>query len=663
MPPASLTATIDEASALLARDAAAAERLARGVLAAAPSDPRAQLILASALRRQGRFETARKVLAPLASAFPQAALTQYELGVTLAALGDRAGGAAALRRAVALRRDQPEAWKALGDLLFAAGDMGGAEAAFREHARASVRDPALAPAAEALFLGQAAVAAQLLRARRAAQPRDAAALQMLGQAAAQLGDLDEAEACLRRCLDLEPGLDGARFDLADVLFRQQQAAAALALVGELLAQDPADAAYRNLQAACLGMLGEYDQAIAIYQGLLADYPNHPQIWLNLGHALRTVGRRAEAIEAYSRSVAQAASFGEAYWSLANLKTSAITPDLEAAIGRELQRPDLATDDRLHLCYALGKALEDRGDAAGAFARYAEGARLRRAALRYDAEDATALKRRAQALFTEAFFAERATGGSASNAPIFIVGLPRSGSTLVEQILASHSQVEGTMELPDIGLIARDLIRQRGGGDAARYPDLLAELTAAERTDLGQLYLERTQVQRKLGRPFFIDKMPNNFHHLGLIQLILPKARIIDARRHPLASGFSAFKQHFAHGQAFSYDLTDLGRYYRDYVELMAHIDAVAPGRVCRVIYEDLVEDTEHQVRGLLDRCGLEFEPSCLAFHETQRAVRTVSSEQVRRPIYREGLEQWRAYEPWLGDLKAALGPVMDDWRG
>jgi tetratricopeptide (TPR) repeat protein len=662
MPPGSLTAAIEQASAQLASDAAAAERQARGVLIQAPADPRALLILGSALRRQGRFEAARSILEPLAGAHPQAALTQYELGVTLAALGDPAEGIAALRRAVAVRRDLPEAWKALGDLMFAAGDARAAEAAFREHVRASVRDPRLAPAADALFAGEAALAAERLMAHLNAWPADTAALQMLGQATAQLGDLDQAEARLTACLSLDPGLDGARFDLADVLFRQQHATAALAHIDELLARDPGDPAYRNLKAACLGMIGEYDAAIALYEALLADYPNHPRLWLNQGHALRTVGRRAEAVAAYSRSIALAGGFGDAYWSLANLKTSAIGAELEAAMARELQRPDIVADDRLHLHYALGKALEDRGDPAGAFEHYSQGARLRREDLHYDADESTALMRRSKALFTTDFFAARAGAGSPSNAPIFIVGLPRSGSTLVEQILASHSQVEGTMELPDIGLIAHDLIRG-AGGEAARYPQLLAGLEAARLAELGEAFLARTQVQRKLGRPFFIDKMPNNFHHIGLIQLILPNARIIDARRHPLGSGFSAFKQHFSYGHAFSYDLTDLGRYYRDYVELMAHFDRVLPGRIHRVIYEDLVEHTEREVGRLLAHCGLPFEASCLAFHENARAVRTVSSEQVRRPIYREGLDQWRAYEPWLGPLKAALGPALEAWRG
>jgi tetratricopeptide (TPR) repeat protein len=447
-----------------------------------------------------------------------------------------------------------------------------------------------------------------------------------------------------------------------VLFHQQMAAEAIPHIGELLAREPNDPAYRNLQAACLGMVGEYGPAIEIYERLLADYPKHPRIWLNYGHALRTVGRHDDAVAAYRQCIALAPGLGDAYWSLANLKTAAVPAGLEAAMRDQLARSHLAADDRLHLHYALGKTLEDRGDAAGAFVQYSAGAALRRRDLRYDADETTALKDRSVALFTPAFFSPRTDAGSPSEAPIFIVGLPRSGSTLVEQILASHSRVEGTMELPDIAFIAQGLMRLPADHPGTPYPDVLASLDAGQLSTLGEAYIERTRIQRKSDRPFFVDKMPNNFHHIGLIQLILPNARIIDVRRHPLGSGFSAFKQHFAHGHAFSYDLADLGRYYRDYVALMAHFDAALPGRIHRVIYEDLVEDTEREVLRLLDYCKLPFEPGCLKFYENVRAVRTVSSEQVRRPIFREGLEQWRAYEPWLDPLKTALGPALEGWR-
>ncbi|MDB5477311.1 MAG: hypothetical protein JWP49_2822 [Phenylobacterium sp.] len=657
-----LAATIARASEALAADPALAERLANSILKTAPTDPRALLVLASARRRQGDALAARALLAPLAEAHPGAAHTHYELGMALAALGETAPSIAALRQAVGLRRELAEAWRGLGDQLFQAGDAAGAEAAYAEFARASVRDPALRPAAEAIFEGRLDVAEDLLRRRLAVQPADVAALHMLAEVSTRAGRDGDAERLCAQCVELDPDFHAARFSYAMALFRQQKGAAALPHLERLLARDGRDPAYRNLMAACLCLVGDYDRAIAIYEALLTDYPRQAGIWLNYGHALRTLGRREDAVTAYHRCLALAPGLGEAYWSLANLKVRQILPKEEAAMEMQLGRPDLGAEDRLHLHYALGKAQEDRGEYAASFENYARGAELRRLELRYDAEASHALMRRSKALFTEAFFEAHAGGGSRSDAPIFIVGLPRSGSTLVEQILASHSRVEGTMELPDIAFIARRLDRGAEPANPRPYPEALADLDRGAATALGDDYVAGVQVHRRLGRAFFIDKMPNNFHHIGLIQLILPRARIIDARRHPLGSGWSAFKQHFAHGHAFSYDLSDLGRYYRDYVELMAHVDAVLPGRIHRVIYEDLVENTEHEVRRLLTYCGLAFEPGCLTFYENDRAVRTVSSEQVRRPIFRDGLDQWRRYEPWLGDLKAALGPALETWR-
>ncbi|MBS0412621.1 MAG: sulfotransferase, partial [Proteobacteria bacterium] len=459
-----------------------------------------------------------------------------------------------------------------------------------------------------------------------------------------------------------PDFDGARFSYAHILYQRQKAAEALPHVERLLARDPRDAAYRSLMAACLTLVGEFKRVNALYEGLLADYPQQSRIWLNYGHILRTVGRRDDAVAAYRRCIELAPDLGDAYWSLANLKVETFSAEQRAVMEAQLRRPDVADEDRLHLHYALGKALEDEGEAEASFAHYARGADIRRRAAPYRAQDTTALMERTRALFTPDFLAARAGSGDPAPDPIFIVGLPRAGSTLVEQILASHSQVEGTMELPDLGLIAQDLdedARRLG----RRYPDVLDSLEPAGLAALGARYLDSTRIHRKLGRPFYIDKMPNNFLHTGLIHLILPNARIIDARRHPMASCFSAFKQHFAEGQDFTYDLTDLGLYYHDYVALMAHFDAVLPGRVHRVIYEDMVEDAEGQIRRLLDYCGLPFEEGCLNFHRNGRAVRTVSSEQVRRPIFREGLDQWRRYDPWLGPLRTALGPALDDWRG
>jgi predicted Zn-dependent protease len=654
MDPATLKATIDRAAALLASDPPGAERAVRSALQGAPRDPSGNLILASALRRQGKATAALAILEPLARAFPRAALTQYELGAALADVGKTEPAIAALRTATSLDRENAEAWRALGALLFDVGDGRGAEAANAEHRRALVRDPRLRPAAEALHQGRIAEAEALLRPIATANPNDLAAVVLLADAYARQARHADAAMLLAHVLERAPLDDEARFQLATALFHQQKAADALPHLERLIAAEPDNAAYQNLLAGCLALLGEFGQAMALYDRMLRAHPNQPQIWLNYGHALRTVGRSDEAVAAFRRCIGFDPSLTEAYLGLANLKVATFTDDEVAAMRAIAARPQLALADRQQLAFALGKALEDRGDFAASFASYAAGAALRHVETPYDAAAFTARTERSAALFTAAFFAARPGFGADAPDPIFIVGLPRSGSTLIEQILASHSAVEGTMELPDTGFIADDL-----GAD----PDAIAGLAAQQAKALGERYIASTRSQRKLGRPLFVDKMPNNFQHLGLIQLILPHAKIIDARRHPLATGFSAFKQHFAQGQAFSYDLGDLGRYYRDYVALMAHFDTALPGRVCRVIYEDLVEDTEGQVRRLLDHLGLPFEPGCLAFHETERAVRTVSSEQVRRPIFREGLDQWRNVEPWLGPLKAALGPALESWRG
>ncbi len=660
--PGSIAAAIDEAARLLATSPAMAEQRARTILEAAPRDPRALLILASARRRRGDHAAALGLLEPLARAHPGAARTYYELGLARAGSGDREGGVAALRQAVSLNRELAEAWRALGDELFRCGDVAGSEAAFAGHRRATLHDPRLKAVADALTAEAPERAEALLAAYLAEQPHDIAALQLMGETLGELNRYVDAERVLGHALALDPGFDGARFTLAGVLFQQQKAAEAVAHLRRLLAADGRDPAYRNLLAACLSLVGDLDEVDRLYRELLAEYPDQPRIWLNHGHALRTVGRFEGAVAAYRRCIALSPGLGDAYWSLANLKLAAFSDAEVAAIGEQLSRPGLPKGDRLHLHYALGKALEDRRDYAGSFEHYAAGAALQRQQVRYSADRTTEDMREACALFTPAFFAARSGAGSQAHDPIFVVGLPRSGSTLVEQILASHPDVEGTMELPDIGLIARSL-GEPGAESVVEPLEAIARLDAGGFERLGARYLDATRVHRKLGRPRFIDKMPNNFQHVGLIHLILPRATIIDVRRHPLGAGFSVFKQHFAQGQSFSYDLTDLGRYYRDYVELMAHFDRVLPGRVHRVIYEDVVEDTEGEVRRLLEHCGLAFDPACLRFYDNQRAVKTVSSEQVRRPIFREGLEQWRRYEPWLDPLKAALGPVLEHWRG
>jgi tetratricopeptide (TPR) repeat protein len=493
------------------------------------------------------------------------------------------------------------------------------------------------------------VAERLLKPHLKEDPFDAAAIRMLAELAARIGRLGDAENLLRRAIEIAPGFAAARSNLALVLGRTGRPAEALELLDEIFEIDPEDLGILNLRAATLGKLGDFSEALELYEGLLQKTPNQPRIWLSYGHMLKTVGRQAEGIAAYRRALSIQPRLGEAWWSLANLKTVKFDQSDIVAMELALKPEGLSDQDRLHLDFALGKAMHEAGRVEEAFAHYSEANTLRLKNEPYDPVKLTRTVDRSVDLFTAESFAER-PGGSDVSDPIFIVGLPRAGSTLIEQILSSHSLVEGTAELPDIPAMIRRI---------GTYPDAVLRLGRSERVKLGQEYLKRAGVQRRTQRPFFIDKLPNNWLYVPFIHLILPNAKIIDARRHPLGCCFSNFRQHYARGQPFTYDLDHLGRYYADYVRLMGHIDAVLPGRVHRVIYERMVKETEAEVRALLDYCGLEFEPQVMEFYKTERAVRTASSEQVRRPIYREATEEWRPYEPHLGPLKKALGSALD----
>jgi len=510
--------------------------------------------------------------------------------------------------------------------------------------------PRLIEAAVAMNDNALHIAEPLLKTHLKADPFDVAAMRMLAELAGRIGRYKDAEHLLRRALELSPAFTAARANLAIALYRQNRPAEAIAELDQVIADEPDHLGHANLKAAALGRIGGFEEAIALYEAVLDRAPGQPKVWMSYGHMLKTVGRQADGIAAYRRALAIAPQLGEAWWSLANLKTVRFDNADIAAMLAALERSDISDEDRFHLDFALGKAFEDARRTAPSFAHYDAGNRLRRSGIVYDADETERFVDASIALFSADFFATRAGGGCAAADPIFILGMPRAGSTLVEQILSSHSEVEGTSELPDIPALAR---RYKD------YPHPLEQLSADECRALGEEYLQRTRIQRRTDRPRFIDKLPNNWAHLPFIQLILPNATIIDARRHPLACCFSNFKQHFARGQAFSYDQTDMGRYYRDYVRLMAHIDRVLPGRVHRVIYERMVDDTESEVRALLAACGLGFEPACLDFHKTERAVRTASSEQVRQPIFRDGTDAWQAFAPWLGPMREALGHVVD----
>ena len=659
---ADLTTALAHGYRLLSEDPRLAEAQADEILRLHPGEAEALVLLASARRRRGAPQAALAALEPLLATRPDWAQLHAAIGLALADLGQGATAIIALKRAVTLDRGMTSAWRALAEQLAMGGDDAAAAVATAEEIRASVSDPILLEAGAALTDNRLAVAERLLRDYLKRDPFNVPAIRMLAETGGRLGRLDDAERLLERCVELAPGFAPARHNYATVLYRQNKAVAALAQLEQLLTLEPDRPTYLNLKAAALGRVGDYDEAIAIWSSLLKALPDQPRVWLSFGHALKTVGRQAECIDAYRRAAALAPHMGEAWWSLANLKTLVFTAADVAEMERQLVRPDISDEDRLHLAYTLGKAFEDAGRYGPSFDHYQQGASLRRARERYDAAATTSHMERSRVVFTPDLLARKAGAGCPAPDPIFIVGLPRAGSTLIEQILSSHSAVEGTQELPDIISLARRLGGGPEGRGAAAYPESLAELDATDLSALGEEYLARTRVHRKTDRPFFIDKMPNNFAHVGLIHLILPKAKIIDARRHPMAGCFSAFKQHFARGQNFSYDLTDLGRYYADYVALMRHFDEVLPGRVHRVIYEDMIADPEAQTRALLDHCSLPFEETCLRFHETERAVRTASSEQVRRPIFTDALEQWRRYEAWLDPLETALGETRRVWR-
>ncbi len=617
----SLSAALANLLKLLTADPVLAETQAREILHVVPDQPDTLLLFAAALAAQGKLEEA---LTPL-------------------------------QRLVVLDPQHKAAWRDLGDLYTALGDSKAADDAYMRHVGASVSDRALIEAGGALYENRLSEAETILRAVLKAHPTDIGAIRMLAEIAARLERYEQAETLLRRALDLAPSFDAARSNLATVLHRQNRSVEARSEIETLLARDPNHPGYRNQHAAVLARLGETDKAIEVYRDVVKDVPDQPKLWMSYGHTLKTAGKRADAEAAYRESLKLQPSLGETWWSLANLKTFRFSDDDIAVMQRELAREDLSGEDRLHLDFALGKAFEDRRDYAASFAHYEAANARRRTMLDYDADKNHAHIALLKTVLTAEFFAARQGQGCQAPDPIFIVGLPRSGSTLVEQILASHSQVEGTMELPDIGAMVGRLRDERG---KAFYPDGIAGLNTDELKALGEEYLERTRVHRKLGRPLFIDKMPNNFLHIGFIALILPNAKIIDVRRHPMACGYSCFKQHFARGQGFTYDLTEIGRYYADYVDLMGHYDAVLPGRVVRVQYEELVADLQTNVEKLLQACGLPYEDECLRFYQNDRIVRTASSEQVRMPIFSDAVEHWRHYEKWLEPLRTALSPIL-----
>lgn len=572
--------------------------------------------------------------------------------------------AAALAQAHAILDAVPtsaEAHRLAAHALRALGREEEAQAASLAAVGATIHDEEMVGAALALSENRLHDAETALRARLRQDATDVAAIRMLAEVAGRIGRYDDAEKLLARALELAPGFGAARANLATVYYKQNRFADAAEALDAVLDEDPDNPSHANLKAAALGRIGGYDEAVALYEQLTTRFPAHAKLWMSYGHMLKTVGRQDDSITAYRRALDADPGLGEIWWSLANLKTirfdAADRAAMEEALVAAEPEGESRDDDRLHLHFALGKSYDDAGEYRLAFPHYAAGNAIRAEQLGYRASETTAIVDAAIAAFDDNFFAARAGAGDPTPDPIFILGLPRAGSTLVEQILSSHSAIEGTMELPDIPALALALGRD-AKGDVRRWVEALAEAPTERLTEMGAEFLRRTAVQRKTDKSFYIDKLPNNWLYVAFIRLILPQAKIIDARRAPLDCCFSNFRQHFARGQAFSYRLSDIGAYYRDYVRLMAHIDAVQPGRIHRVIHEALLDDPEGEVRAMLHYLGQPFEDGCMAFHRNARAVRTASSEQVRRPINRDGVDQWRPYAQWLGPLEEALGPIL-----
>jgi tetratricopeptide (TPR) repeat protein len=635
----------------------------QALLAEQPGKRDALLFVAIAQRYLGRIPDALATLETLERHHPQFSRLHEERGRCFIELKQAPEAVAAFSSAVAQNHALPGSWAMLEGLYRMTGQTENMLVAARQVATLR-KIPAAVVTATGFFMdGDLEAAEPLVRAYLLKHGDHVEAMRLLARIGIARKVYDDAELLLAAVLALAPGYRAARREYAEVLVELHKYPEARREIDRLLDEEPENRLYyRVLYATTSVGLGEHERAVAAYREHLEENPADADVHLSLAHALKTLGQREEAIESYRRAAACRPGFGDAYWSLANLKTYRFTDE---ELGRlRAAESDQATSviDRFHLCFALGKALEDRGEYEESFRYYMQGNALKRSESRYRPEIVENNTRHQIEVCTDEFFSDRRGFGSQSRDPIFIVGLPRSGSTLIEQILASHSKVEGTQELAHIQQIVSELRGRDPDLNDSRYPRILREMSAEDFRRLGDRYIAQTRVYRRTDRPFFIDKMPNNFRHLGLIRLMLPNARIIDARREPMACSFGNLKQLFAKGQEFSYGVEDIARYYRTYLELMRHWNRVLPGWVLRVHHEDVVDDLDGNVRRILDFCGLEFEPACLDFHKTVRSVRTASSEQVRQPLYREGIDHWRHFEPWLGPLERALGDALTRHR-
>jgi tetratricopeptide (TPR) repeat protein len=632
---------------------AGAVAAAQALAADAPEHRDVLYVLAVGFRHLGRIPEALSTLAQLERHHPNYPRLHQERGHCYVAVRSAEKAIKAFLTAVTLNPSLPGSWTALQALYKLTGQQAYAEDAARHVANLAALPPAIVTAFSMYADGEVHDAERVVRQYLLTHGNHIEGMRLLAQIGVTMDALDDAELLLESVLVLAPEYHAARYEYALVLLKRHNHVRAQQEIERLLETDPQNRVYRTTLAAVLTGFGNVERGLPVYRSLLAETPNDPELHLSIAHTLKTLGRTSEAVDSYRTAAAARPHYGEAYWSLANLKTYRFTDAEISRMQSDEAAQGVPSVDRYHLCFALGKAMEDRHRFEESFRYYERGNALKKIEQRYEPSPFDRNARLQAEVCTREFFEARRGYGCRSTAPIFIVGLPRAGSTLLEQILASHSQVEGTMELANILRLVQQLKGRESTVSNPTYPAILRDLNAEACERFGRQYLDETRVYRS-GTPFFIDKMPNNFRHIGLIHLILPDAKIIDARREAVACCFSNFKQLFASGQKFTYGIEDIARYYRMYVELMAHWDAALPGKVLRVNHEDVVEDLEGNVHRILDFCELEFEPQCVDFHRTARRVHTASSEQVRRPINREGIDQWRHFEPWLGPLRAAL---------
>ena len=563
----------------------------------------------------------------------------------------------AYRQAVRANPGLTASWKSLAAILQRQGQTQQARQAKSQAERLAALPPTLLAATNLIYENKTVKAENLVRGFLQKNPHHIEAMRLLAEIAMRFGVFDEADFLLESAIEFSPDDIQIKFDYIQVLRKRQKFAAALEQAQALYERDPNNPTFQSYLAIESMQTGQHERAFELFSKVLKKLPNDFATLTSLGHAYKTFGKHDDAVDSYRAAYRVKADHSDAYFGLANLKTYKFTDEEIAQMESLLKRQDIGFSDRVNLCFSLGKAFEDRKDYQRAFEQYEKGNTVKSLQSRYKAEDMTKELEGQAKICGADLFDKQAGKGHAAPDPIFILGLPRAGSTLIEQIIASHSQVDGTLELPNILSMAFQLRGRDRKIDGGRYPRILYDLPEEKLRQMGERYIEETRIHRK-GAPYFIDKMPNNFRHTALINLILPNAKIIDARRHPMACCFSGFKQHFAEGQEFTYGLENVGTYYKDYVALMDHWDDVLPGKILRVQYEDVVADTEAQVSLILNYLGLPFEQACVDFHKTKRSVRTASSEQVRQPIFKSGVDQWRNFEPWLDPLKEALGPEI-----